>query len=450
MEKKDNIDLTEGSIPGRMISFALPLFLGNLFQQLYNTADSLIVGNFLGSEALASVTSTGSLVFLLVGFFSGTAVGAGVIISNFYGAKDYKNLKLAIHTDIAFAIVAGIIMTIVGVIFTPAILRLMDSPPEVFQGSVEYLRVYFMGSLAVLLYNICTGILQAVGDSKHPLYYLIFSSVVNVILDLVFCGIFRLGVGYAALATIISQFLSVFLCLRRLTRVQDVYRVNLKEVRFHKEMIKKIITMGIPTGLQNSVIAIANVVVQSNINSFGQKAMAGCGSYSKIEGFAFLSITCFTMALTTFVGQNMGAGKYERVKKGIIFGVTCALVLAEITGIIINMFAPRFISFFVEEEAVISYGVLQARTVTLFYFLLAFSHAAAAILRGAGKPVVPMIVMLTSWCLIRITYITIITRYIDNIRVVFWAYPITWSISSFIFVIYLWKERKKLLFTPIP
>ena len=335
-------------------------------------------------------------------------------------------------------------MTILGVIFTPAILRLMDSPPEVFGGSVEYLRVYFMGSLAVLLYNICTGILQAVGDSRHPLYYLIFSSIVNVILDYVFCGIFRLGVGYAALATIISQFLSVFLCLRRLVKVQDVYRVNLREVRFHKDMIRKIIIMGIPTGLQNSVIAIANVVVQSNINSFGQKAMAGCGSYSKIEGFAFLSITCFTMALTTFVGQNMGARKYDRVRKGIFFAIVCALTLAEITGIIIHIFAPDFIALFVEEQAVIEFGVLQARTVTLFYFLLSFSHVAAAILRGAGKPVVPMVVMLASWCLIRITYITIITRYVEDIRVVFWAYPITWSISSCIFIVYLWKVKSKL------
>ena len=431
--------LTEGSIAKKIIGFAIPLFLGNLFQQMYNMADSLIVGNFLGDAALASVTSTGSLIFLLVGFFNGTAMGAGVVIGRYFGARDYERVKKAVHTDVAFGLIAGVLMTIIGVCFTPIILQWMGTPVDVLPNSILYLRVYFLGSIASIMYNICMGILQAIGDSKHPLYYLIFSSCVNVALDLLFCGVFRLGVQYAALATIISQFLSVILCMSRLMRVQDVYQIQLKEVRIHPEMLRQILTLGLPSGMQNSIISLANIVVQSNINAFGTAAMAGCGSYSKIEGFGFLPITCFTMALTTFVSQNIGAKQYDRVKKGAIFGVACTLILAETVGIIIYNFAPELISMFGGDAHTISYGVLQAHTVTLFYFLLAFSHSAAAILRGAGKSTIPMYVMLISWCLIRITYITIVGKLFDNIQLIFMAYPITWTISTVIFMIYLFK-----------
>ena len=431
--------LTEGSIAKKIIGFAIPLFLGNLFQQMYNMADSLIVGNFLGDAALASVTSTGSLIFLLVGFFNGTAMGAGVVIGRYFGARDYERVKKAVHTDVAFGLIAGVLMTIIGVCFTPIILQWMGTPADVLPNSVLYLRVYFLGSIASIMYNICMGILQAIGDSKHPLYYLIFSSCVNVALDLLFCGVFRLGVQYAALATIISQFLSVILCMSRLMRVEDVYQIRLKEVCIHPEMLRQILTLGLPSGMQNSIISLANIVVQSNINAFGTAAMAGCGSYSKIEGFGFLPITCFTMALTTFVSQNIGAKQYDRVKKGAIFGVACTLILAETVGIIIYNFAPELISMFGGDAHTISYGVLQAHTVTLFYFLLAFSHSAGAILRGAGKSTIPMYVMLIAWCLIRITYITIVGKLFDNIQLIFMAYPITWTISTVIFVIYLFK-----------
>lgn len=439
-QTKKSTALTEGSIPKKIISFAIPLFLGNLFQQMYNMADSLIVGNFLGDEALASVTSTGSLIFLLVGFFNGTAMGAGVVIGRFFGARDYEKVKKAVHTDVAFGLIAGVLMTIIGVVFTPIILQWMGTPAEVFPNSVMYLRVYFCGSLASIMYNICMGILNAVGDSKHPLYYLIFSSCVNVILDLIFCGVFRLGVQYAALATIISQLLSVVLCMSRLMRIDEVYQIRIREIGIDSSMIRQILTLGLPSGLQNSIISLANIVVQSNINAFGTAAMAGCGSYSKIEGFAFLPITCFTMALTTFVSQNIGAKKYDRVKKGAVFGVACALILAETVGVLFYNFAPTLIALFGGDANTISYGVLQAQTCALFYFLLAFSHAAAAILRGAGKSTIPMYVMLISWCLIRIAYITAVGTLFDNIQLIFMAYPITWSISSVIFVIYLLKS----------
>lgn len=436
--KSSNV-LTEGSIPKKIIKFAIPLFLGNLFQQLYNMADSLIVGNFLGSNALAAVTSTGSLIFLLVGFFNGTAMGAGVVISRYFGAKDYDKVRKAVHTDVAFGIAAGLLMTIIGVIFAPQILVWMNTPAEVLPNSTAYLRIYFLGSLAVVLYNVCMGILQAVGDSKHPLYYLILSSIVNIILDLIFNGVLKLGVEYAALATIISQMISVVLCVRRLMISQDVYQLKLRELRFDPQMLKQIVSLGLPSGIQNSIISIANIVVQSNINSFGKMAMAGCGSYSKIEGFGFLPITCFAMAMTTFIGQNLGAKKYDRVKKGAVFGIICSISIAELIGIVIYIFIPHLIQMFDSEAQVIAYGTLQARTVTLCYFLLAFSHTVAGIMRGAGKSTVPMFVMMICWCIIRITYITIIVQFIDEIQVVFWAYPLTWTLSSILFLIYMLK-----------
>lgn len=439
MKKNTQINLIEGPIAKNIVRFAVPMFLGNLFQQLYNMADSLVVGNFLGSSSLAAVTSTGSLIFLLVGFFSGTAMGAGVVISRFFGAKDYNNIKKAVHTDIAFGILCGILMTVVGVIFAPQILSLMGTPDDVFVESVRYIRIYFLGSLAVIMYNVCMGILQAVGDSRHPLYYLIISSVVNIILDLLFIGIFRFGVGSAALATIISQFLSVVLCMRRLIKTDDVYRVCIKDIAFDKGILVQILNIGLPSGLQNSIISIANVVVQANINAFGSAAMAGCGAYFKIEGFVFLPITCFSMALTTFISQNLGAGQTGRVKKGSCFGIACGLGLAELIGVIVFIFIPQLVRLFDSHAAVMDYGILQAHTESLFYFLLAFSHIAAGILRGAGRSAVPMFVMLACWCIIRITYVTIVTGIIPKIQVVFWAYPITWSLSSIVFLFYMFK-----------
>ncbi len=439
MAQQGEILLTEGCISKKMILFAIPILIGNIFQQLYNTVDALIVGRFLDSDALAAVSSSGSLIFLMIGFFSGIALGAGVVISRYYGAKKYDKVQEAVHTDLAFGIIAGIILTIVGVILTPQILSWMGTPASVLPDSISYFRTYFMGVTASVVYNICVGILQAVGDSKHPLYYLIVSSICNVVLDLLFVGVFRWGVGSAALATIISQFLSTILCIRRLIHYDTVYKVSLNKIRIHIPMLRQILKLGLPSGVQNSIIAFANVIVQANINSFDKDAVAGCGAYSKIEGFAFLPITCFSMALTTFVGQNLGAHQYDRAKKGAKFGIICSTVMAGIVGIIIYVCAPFFISLFSEDSNVIAYGVLQSRTQSLFYFLLAFSHCIAGIMRGAGKATVPMFTMLATWCLTRIIYITITIYFIPKIQVVFWAYPLTWSLSSIIFLIYFLK-----------
>lgn len=432
--------LTEGPIGRKILAFAFPLFLGNLFQQLYNTADSLIVGNFIGSDALAAVSSSGSLIFLLVGFFNGISVGAGVVIARYFGARDKDGVERSVHTTVAFGLAAGAALTFIGILFTPFILKLMGTPADVLPSSILYFRIYFCGSLAFVMYNICVGILQSVGDSRHPLYYLIFSSVVNVVLDLLFVAVFKLGVGSAALATVISQFLSAGLCFLQLTRAKEEYRIVIRRIRFDLPMLKQVIQNGLPTGLQNSIIAFANVVVQSNINAFGKMAVAGCGSYAKIEGFGFLPINCFTMALTTFISQNLGARQYERAKKGARFGILCSITIAELVGILIYTFSPVLIALFNADPQVVGYGVTQARTVTLFYFLLAYSHCLAAIFRGAGRSAVPMTVMLVCWCIIRVTYITIIVKFIPMINVIFWAYPLTWSLSSIIFTIYFFKS----------
>nr|WP_317361266.1 MATE family efflux transporter [uncultured Blautia sp.] len=432
--------MTKGPIWKKIIAFAIPLFLGNLFQQFYNTADSLIVGNFLGSSALAAVSSSGNLIFLMVGFFNGLAVGAGVVVARYFGAKKFDLVQRAIHTIITLGFFCGIALTFVGVIAAPQILVLMGTPPEVLPNSVTYFRIYFCGSLAFVMYNFLVGILQAVGDSRHPLMYLIISSVTNIILDLILVAGFHFGVGAAALATVISQCLSALLCFLHLLRGPKEYRIYLSKLRLDSLLLKQIISNGLPAGLQNSIISLANVVVQSNINKFGQMAVAGCGSYSKIEGFAFLPITCFALALTTFISQNLGAKEYDRAKKGAVFGVICSVVTAELVGIVIYTFAPYLIAAFNNTPEVLSYGVAQAHTASLFYFLLAFSHCMAGILRGAGKSTVPMFVMLICWCIIRVTYITVTVHFIPDIRVIFWAYPITWTLSSIVFLLYFLKS----------
>ncbi len=502
---------------------------------MYNTADSLIVGNILGSDALAAVSSSGSLIFLLVGFFNGIAVGAGVVISKYFGAKDYENLKKAVHTDVAFGLVAGVLLTVIGMALAPQILVWMGTPEEVLPNSILYFRMYFAGSLAFVMYNIVMGILQAVGDSRHPLYYLIFSSIVlpnsilyfrmyfagslafvmynivmgilqavgdsrhplyylifssiiNVALDLLFVGVFGWGVASAAAATAISQAASALLCFIRLVRTKEVYQVDVREIRFHRTQLRQIIQIGLPSGMQNSIISIANIVVQSNINKFGVMAVAGCGVYSKIEGFAFLPITCFAMSLTTFIGQNLGArqldinkfgvmavagcGVYskiegfaflpitcfamslttfigqnlgarqlERAKKGAVFGIFCSMSLAELVGLCVFFLMPYLAAAFDNSAAVVEIATRQAHVEALFYCLLAFSHCIAGIVRGAGKSTVPMLVMLASWCLIRITYITVTVHFIPKLAVIFWAYPLTWSISSIIFLLYFVKGK---------
>ena len=429
-------DMTQGGIYSNMIYFALPILLSQVFQQLYNTADSLIVGHFLGTDALAAVSSSGTLIFLLVSFFNGTAMGAGVVISRYFGAGNDDNVSRAIHTNIVFGLISGVFLTIIGVAFTPTFLVWMKTDPDVLPEATEYFRYYFLGSIGLVMYNICRGIMNAVGDSKRPLYYLIFSSVLNVILDVLFVGVFGWDVWSAALATVISQIASVVLCMIYLFKKGNVFTVELRKLRIHKDMFKEIIEYGLPSGVQNSVIAFANVIVQTQINGFGKYATAAYGTHAKIEGFGFLPMTSFNMATTTFISQNLGAKQYDRARKGARFGILASVVLAEIIGIIVYLSAPHLIAMFDGNAEVIRLGVQQARTAALFYCLLAFSHAVAAVCRGAGKAFVPMFVMLSIWCALRIAYISVVTHFWNDIGLIYWAYPITWGISSIIYLIY--------------
>ena len=436
---KTTESMTSGVIWKKVTFFALPLFLGNLFQQMYNTVDSLIVGNFLGSSALAAVSSSGSLIFMLIGFLSGISSGASVIVSRYFGADDTENIHRTVHTMVAFGVVAGVLMTLAGVLLSPQIVIWMDTPDTVIGQSITYLQIYFSGSLGFVMYNIFVGILQAVGDSRHPLYYLIVSSVINLVLDLVFITVFHTGVGGAALATVISQVVSALLCLIQLLRSKESYRLRLRDIRFDRRILMKMLRIGLPSGVQNSIIAFANVIVQSNINAFGEATMAGYGAYSKVEGFAFLPINSFTMALTTFVGQNLGARQLDRTQKSARFGILVTVLLAELIGVGVFIFAPQMIAAFDATPEVVRFGVEKARTAALFYCLLAFSHSVAAVLRGAGRTMIPMIIMMAFWCVVRVTFLSITIPITHSIQMVYWVYPLTWGLSSLAFLIYYKK-----------
>ena len=434
-----NLSLTQGSIWKSMLLFALPVFLSNLFQQLYNTFDAWCVGNYINDNALAAVSSSGSLIFMFVSFFNGMAMGAGVVIARAFGAKEYDEMRKTIHTAIAFGLVAGAVLTVLGVAFTPTILRWMGTPAEVLPQSIEYFRYYFCGAIFTVMYNMFVGILHAVGDSRHPFYYLVFTTFINVGLDMLFVAVLGFGVGAAAFATTLSQGISALLCFLHILRVDAPYRVTLRHIRFHKAQLVEIVRYGLPSGIQNSVISIANVVVQANINHFGKEAMAGCGSYSKLEGFAFLPVMCFSQSLSTFVGQNLGAGKHQRVRKGVAFGVVCGCGLAQMIGLLSHWLAPHLIRFFGASNDAVTFGTQHMRTICLFYFLMAFSHCIAGVLRGAGKASVPMFTMLICWCLIRVSYIKIAVHFVERLTTVSWAYPISWTLSSIIFLIYFLK-----------
>ena len=428
--------LTEGN-PGRVLfTFAFPIFLSQLFQQLYNTADAWIVGHYLGDRAFAAVTSSGSLIFLLISFFIGLSMGAGVVISRYFGAGDRENVSRAVHTNVLVSLLCGMLLAVVGVALTPTILRLMKTDPDVLPQSITYFRFFFIGAPALVMYNSLKGIMNAVGDSRRPLYYLIFSSLLNVFLDWLFVGPCGLDIRWAAIATAISQAASALLCLRQLCKKGTVYKLSLKKLRIHIGILKEILRLGLPAGVQNSVIGLANVLVQTNINTFGDVAMAACGAYSRIEGFAFLPIMSFSMAITTFVSQNLGAKQYDRTRQGARFGIFSSVLMAEIIGLTIFIFARPMIAAFVEDPQAIAIGVRQTRVESLFFCLLAYSHCIAGVCRGAGKAFVPMFVMLSVWCVLRVAVVTAAMHISHNILLLFCVYPLTWFISSVIYLIY--------------
>lgn len=438
--KKKGQLMTEGPIGKQLILFALPLLLGNIFQQLYNTIDAMVVGKFVGENALAAVGSAGTVVNLIVSLLMGVTMGCSVTIANHYGARNIERMRRAIHTATMLAFLAGVVLTIVGIVLSPWIVVWMDTPESVIGESTAYLRIIFMGIAGAMLYNAGSSIFRAVGDSKRPLYYLIFSSFVNIILDLLFIVGFRMGVEGAALATIMSQLFSAILTYGTLMRTKEEYRLNIKELGIDRQEAALIVKIGIPGGIQNSVISFSNLIVQTNINAFEANAMAGCAAWVKIDGFAILPAMSFSMALTTFIGQNMGAKKPERMKKGARFGILAAVITVETLGILLYLFCEPIIGMFNDNPEVIRYGVQMAHSIAPFYMFLGLSHAMAGTLRGAGLTKVPMVVMISCWCVERVAWITFSIRFIANdIRMVFLGYSITWFTSAVVFLIYYFK-----------
>ena len=438
--KKQSV-MTEGPIWKKILYFSIPLILGNLFQQMYNTVDSIIVGNYIGSEALAAVGSSGSIINLLIGFCVGASAGAGVVISQYYGAQNKEGVRKAVHTTIAISIVAGLIMTVAGVLLVPVILRMMGTPAEVFKQAVIYLQVYFGGIFFSVIYNMSAGILNAVGNSRRSLLYLIIAAVSNIFLDLLFVVVLRMGIIGAALATDVSQFISCIFILAFLIRSKEVYRLKIREIRFYDNLLFRILKIGLPTGLQNIVISISNVIVQSSVNSFGAVAMAGFAAYIKIDGFNILPVLSFSMAATTFTGQNIGAGKYDRVKKGMYVSVTMGIIYTILTGILLLMFAPQVIGVFTTRSEVVEYGVYIMKFFCPFYWMLGFLHVMAGTIRGTGKTMQAMAVFLFSLCLFRIAWIWTALRITRKLFGVMSAYPTSWFVGALIIFVYAWKGK---------
>ncbi len=419
-------DMTEGSIISHLIGFSIPLLLGNVFQMLYNTVDSIVVGNFVGKQALAAISSTTMIVNIMIFFFNGFSIGGGVVISRYFGAKKMEDLHRAVETTIAVTILFGIFFTFAGFLLVPAMLRLMSTPDDVFPQAKVYLQIYFSGALGLLIYNMGSGILRAVGDTRRPLYFLIFTSVLNTVLDLVFVIVFRAGIAGAAIATILSQFLSAILVLMLLCGTDDIYKLTWHDLRIDLSMLRNILEIGLPAGLQSMITSVSNVFVQSYINGFGSGCMAGWGAYNKLDSFIFLPINSLSQAATTFVGQNIGAERQDRADAGAVRAVTMAVGVTAFIGTILVIFAPGATSLFTRDEEVIYYGALFLRMNTYFLMFNAVNHVLAGALRGMGESKVPMYCMLTCFVLIRQLYLFIGSRIAYNPYVVGFGYPVGW------------------------
>lgn len=433
--------MTEGSVVKNILFFSVPLILGNLLQQLYNTVDSIIVGNYVGSNALAAIGSSTSLVYLLIAFSQGVSVGAGVVISQRLGQKNKEGVQTSVHTALALAGILGIILTVGGILFSKEILLWMNTPEEVLTDAVTYLRLYSAGMVFNVVYNMAAGILNAAGNSRRSLGYLAIASVTNLILDLVFIVGMKTGIAGAAIATNIGQMISCVLAIWFLVRAQTDYKVYLNKIKIHKSTAGLIIKIGLPTGFQNMVISLSNILVQSSVNSFGANAMAGFGAYMKVDGFNVLPVTSFGMAATTFVGQNFGAGKTERVKRGMWITLGIGILYTITTGILLLIFSETIMHLFSNDSAVIAYGQQAMHFFCPFYWVLSILHALSGTVRGTGKSIPPMVVLLISLCFFHVLWVQFVMPNIASIEGIFMLYPISWAIGSGLMILYTWKGK---------
>lgn len=422
--------MTSGDLHRQIITFAFPIFLGNLFQLFYNTADSFIVGNYVGAEALAAVSSTSALISILVGFFQGFSVGAGIVTARNIGKHDEEAVQKSVHTSAAMGLALTVLISILGVLISEPIMKLMNTPSDILNDAVTYLSIYFAGSVGLIMYNMFVSTLQASGDSRNPLYYLIISSLLNIVLDIVFIRNFHLGVAGAAYATVLTQIISALLAMANLMRRKDSIHLSLRKIRFDQETLTQMIRFGLPTAAQGCIIDFSNMLIQSYINSFGSAAVAGIGVSTRVESLTFLPTTAFSMAVSTFVSQNIGAGQKDRAYQGIRFCLLLCMVMTEVLSLLIYAEAPQLISLFIDDPQVIAFGTERARTVCLFSFLAAFTNVSSEAVLGLGKAMTPMAIVSICWCAVRVVVLFTIGQVYHFIALVFWIYPITWTLSG--------------------
>lgn len=430
-------DMTQGSIVKQLIQFSLPLMLGNVFQMLYNTVDSVVVGNFVGTQALAAVGSTTMIVNIMVFFFNGFATGASVVIARRFGARDQQQLHTAVQTTMATTFVLAVFFTVIGLIGVEPMLRLMATPEDVFGEAAIYLRIYIAGFSGLVIYNMCSGILRAVGDTTRPLYFLILTSVLNIVLDLFFVLKLHMGIAGVAYATIISQFVSAGLTLLLLSSTRDIYRLNWKGLSINTQVLGQIVAVGLPAAIQSVITSFSNVFVQSYINAFGSQCMAGWSAYNKLDQFILLPMQSLAMAATTFVSQNIGANQQKRASKGTVASVSLSLGVTAVIILAVCIFAAPAITLFTPDEAVIEFGVLFVRTNFVFLLFNCVNHVLAGALRGRGDSTAPMAIMLITFVGLRQIYLFVVTRFVANTpALVGFGYPVGWMACCVIEVAY--------------
>lgn len=436
-----DVDMTQGSIIQHIISFALPLLIGNLFQQLYNTVDTWVVGNYVSNSAFSAVGTVGPVTNLLIGFFSGLASGAGVVISQYYGAHKHDKVQDAVHTAIVMTLIMAALFTAVGLAMVPLMLRLIKMPAEVIPEATTYLSIYFAGISGLMIYNMGAGILRAIGDSQRPFYFLVVCAIMNIVLDLTFVCLFEMGVEGVALATVLSQGVSAILVIITLLKTDSCIKVQPRKLKLHLDMLKKIIKVGIPAAIQMAITSFSNIFVQSYINFFGADCMSGWTAYAKIDQLLFLPMQSIALAGTTFVGQNLGCNQVDRAKEGVKKALLLAVGSAVILMIPILVFAEPIVAFFNAKEEVVSYGSMFLRWLTPFYILCCFNQVYTAALRGAGNTRAPMIILLAGFVVFRQVYLFFMSRICNEIIPIAMGYPAGWFVCSLITTIYFYKVK---------
>lgn len=432
--------ITEGVIWKNLLSFFFPILLGTFFQQMYNTIDAIIVGKFVGKEALAAVGgTTGSIINLIVGFFVGLSSGATVILSQYYGGRKHKEVSETVHTAIAMAVAGGLLIMALGLWLSPMLLNLLDTPQELISYSLSYMRIYFMGMIPSLIYNIGSGLLRAVGDSRRPLLFLIAACLTNIVLDVVFVVGFEMHVAGAALATILSQAVSAALIIITLMRSHTSYRLELKKIRFHMQHLKRIITIGLPAGLQSMAYNVSNTIVQASINGFGTNVMAAYTAYGKLDAFNWMLQNAFGVSITTFVGQNFGAQKYDRVKKSVkvCLAMTAAGTLL-LSGFLLLAGKPLY-HLFTDDAQVIEIGMQMLWQLAPAFILYVCIEVFSGALRGTGDALLPSILTLSGVCALRIIWLLGVVPFNRTLNMVLFCYPLTWTVTSVLFIVYYLK-----------